>query len=883
MSSPSEPSLGEVAGYRLLENLGSGCCGEVFRVRCPDGGEAALKQFSAMAINRRLLGDGLAKLAGADDPHPGVPIPLDYSLEHRPIFVVMPLYGKAGAKRWETVTLDHALGKPWEPAAAWIFLDRLARALAWLHRRGVAHCNLAPGNIMLVTEEGDSVPQPVLVDVCQGWVGGIYHLDPSDSLLYAPPDQLLHPEWVDDGAGPGWDVHAFGVIGWRILTGRFPRLDGDFRAAEEALHRHRREFQPLRPAELAKAIRARPGIADPPLTGDSPPEEEALFGMLQRALSLEPEERFADMREVLSDLEGIELARALRIEREAVDAERTRHRRQRRRLRVTSVLLTLLLLGALGFAARQMLLNTEQAAQQARASAAAQERFTASLTEKDRQLAAAQASLAESLREGEDSRRREAVASSSLARAHRVGDELLRVVGEREPPTAPGFRQHPELLAGLERFYRDFLGQLGNSRLLMPEIARANESLALLVAARDDREAEAEHLQRALVAWMQVAEADPADPEVRRAVVRCRLALAGQRLRQGNLEAALDLARTSSGEAMALAEGGEGTVADGLRAAQAHALVADILHDQGKSQDALAGYDQAMTSYAAVEGEDYLRNQALVGTGELLTRRGETLLDLDRGAEAKETLADALRILRELREAHPEWNQTALDLGRVLLQLGRLAEADGQLQYANDALRRAREQVANLAGGDPSVLRLRAEVHRALAMSERNFGRSDEALALMRESIADFEKLVAEQPATLQYRVDFATALWDAGALSEQFERRDEALTLTRRAVDLVEKLSIEDGVSPALRRRALLALGEFRLDLGYLLEQGDSQHAEARAALEGSIQALEILLAETPDDADAQEILDSARERLDSLKRGDERGNPGDLPPNEP
>ncbi|MFN7144929.1 MAG: serine/threonine-protein kinase [Myxococcota bacterium] len=100
--------------------------------------------------------------------------------------------------------------------------EQVADALAYLHRQGVRHRDVKPGNIVLrddgslklvdfgIATEGDGA-FPAGGDTAFG------------SLAYVPP------EWLESDIDQvRWDVYAAGLVFWEVLTGReaFPLRDG---------------------------------------------------------------------------------------------------------------------------------------------------------------------------------------------------------------------------------------------------------------------------------------------------------------------------------------------------------------------------------------------------------------------------------------------------------------------------------------------------------------------------------------------------------------------------------------------------------------------------------------------------------------------------------
>ena len=146
------------------------------------------------------------------------------SLAHRNVIPVLGT-GETGDAVWfampyHTVTLADRIraGKRLPPDVVRDLLIGLADALAYSHERGVTHRDLKAENILL-DEEG----HPVLCDF------GVAILASSDHSRaeivkgygtpeYMAPEQLLGTPECDGRQ----DLYALGVLGFRMLTGRFP-------------------------------------------------------------------------------------------------------------------------------------------------------------------------------------------------------------------------------------------------------------------------------------------------------------------------------------------------------------------------------------------------------------------------------------------------------------------------------------------------------------------------------------------------------------------------------------------------------------------------------------------------------------------------------------
>jgi WD40 repeat protein/DNA-binding SARP family transcriptional activator/class 3 adenylate cyclase len=136
-------------GYRLLEKLGQGPTGVVFRAIQPHvGRDVAVKVFdekiaSDPAFVRRFEPDAQA-VAALEHPH--IAPVHDYWREPGRAFVVTR-YLRGGSLR----ALEER-GAPMEGDRALRMIEQVASALAFAHRQGVAHGDLGPGNVLFDVE-----------------------------------------------------------------------------------------------------------------------------------------------------------------------------------------------------------------------------------------------------------------------------------------------------------------------------------------------------------------------------------------------------------------------------------------------------------------------------------------------------------------------------------------------------------------------------------------------------------------------------------------------------------------------------------------------------------------------------------------------------------
>ncbi len=264
------PRVGDnVDGFALERLLSDGKYTRVFIGRDGDAGERRVLKFP----KPKLLSESGARGAflresfigrRIDSPFVGKTLTLEAGRQSR-LYIVQPLYvGRTLHARLAEAPLDIPEG-----------VDvgiRLAKGVAVLHRLGITHRDIKPDNVILESDGGLK-----LIDL------GVARLPRVEEFAEAEAPGTAGykaPEMFAGNAGDALtDQYALGVTLYRIFTGDYP-------SGQETDFNRMRFEKPTRPSKH------RP---------DMPAWLEAA---ILRALAVEPEDRFADVEELIHVLEG---------------------------------------------------------------------------------------------------------------------------------------------------------------------------------------------------------------------------------------------------------------------------------------------------------------------------------------------------------------------------------------------------------------------------------------------------------------------------------------------------------------------------------------------------------------------------------------------------
>ncbi len=279
----------EVPGYRLQRFLGAGAFGQVWVGRDLNTGRGVAVKFYLHrgGVNWSLLSREVKNLVQLSADRHVVQV-LEVGWDADPPYYVMELV--TGGSLEEMLQERSKL-----PVAEAVEMFRkICIGLNHCHGKGVLHCDLKPANILLGQDN-----EPRLADFGQSrmsddqtpTLGTLFYMAPEQADLQSTPDA-------------SWDVYAVGAIFYRMLTGHPPyRNDTIVEQIDTAgslpkrLERYRDAIQHSAPPD---AHMQRDDV------------DRALARIISRCLAPDPIDRYANVQQILQDLNRRDQARARR-------------------------------------------------------------------------------------------------------------------------------------------------------------------------------------------------------------------------------------------------------------------------------------------------------------------------------------------------------------------------------------------------------------------------------------------------------------------------------------------------------------------------------------------------------------------------------------------
>jgi serine/threonine protein kinase len=772
MLAPGGPPA--VPGYELLEVLGRGGMGVVYRAR-------HVRLDRVVALKMILAAEHAGPEREARFRHEAESAA---RLQHPNIVQVFEVGEHDG---YPYLALEYVAGgnlaerlgglpQPSREAAE--LIEALARAVQHAHERGVIHRDLKPANVLLAEDGTPKVADFGLAKRLDVTAAQTQSGELIGTPRYMAPEQALGRA---GGIGPATDVHALGAILYEALTGRPP-------------------FQGATLPETLEQVWLQEPVPPRQLQPHVPVDLETVC---LKCLRKEPRLRYASAEGLAEDL------------RRFLAGEPVRARP----------------LGRLGRLWRWCRRRPLVAALTASLGLALTAGFVAVFAEWRR----AEANHLKVLDEQVKTTRERDKADQSFRDAEETVDRYLTRVSQSRLLRVPGMRPlRLELLAEARDYYRTFLRRRGDDPALRPKAAYAHERLSLIHMESGQLHQALAEQRKAVTLYEQVAAGPRAQADLAYSLDNLGLLLE----RTGQPAEALTTYRRSRDLLRKLVDHGpsadfarRGLALVCINLSNLHANTADLPEARRCLEEARALQEKLTAKTPAdlrVWAELATTWNNLANPYGLAGRHDEALL----------ALQQAYRLRKKLAALDPKLDEYRSNLAQTLANLGYLHRAVGRWADSLAALEKARALQQPLAEQNPEVAPYRsnlARTYRELGSVHESLRKPDEAAHWFREALTLQEKLASADPGEAQFQAELGATHNNVGNLYRATRRPVEAGQSYRQAIACYRKAG--DRQPHVASFRAELA-GSYRNLGDVLAQTGQPAQAlgpygEARALLE--------------------------------------------------
>jgi serine/threonine protein kinase/tetratricopeptide (TPR) repeat protein len=235
----------EQRGYQIVDRLGHGGMGEVFRAR-----QVGVDREVAVKVLRAREGDAerarFAREARAIAAlrHPNTVRLFDYLIADDGSACIVMEHVQ-GESLWARLNRERRI--PFDRVAA--ITIQVADALSEAHGKGIVHRDLKPGNVLLQDAEGYGEFAKVLDFGLARWVSDAESRLTRTGTVHGTPRYLSPEQILGTDVGPRSDLYALGVTMYEALAGRAPFV-ADVEAA--LLFKHMKEAPPPLPPDVER-------------------------------------------------------------------------------------------------------------------------------------------------------------------------------------------------------------------------------------------------------------------------------------------------------------------------------------------------------------------------------------------------------------------------------------------------------------------------------------------------------------------------------------------------------------------------------------------------------------------------------------------------------
>ncbi len=270
---PRRPATPVVVGYEILERLGHGAMGVVYKAR-----QIGLNRLVALKMIRS--GDYASDLELARFRKEAEAVA---GIQHVNIVQIYEIGEQGGLPYFSLEYVEggslaqKAAGTPQSPREAAQLVYLLAQAMDCAHQKGILHRDLKPSNILLTADGQPKISDFGLAKKLGEEAGQTHSGDILGTPSYMSPEQA---EGRLQEVGPASDVYALGVILYELLTGRVP-------------------FKALTVLDTLEQVRTREPVAPTELLHKLPRDLETIC---LKCLQKDPKRRYSSAGALAEDL-----------------------------------------------------------------------------------------------------------------------------------------------------------------------------------------------------------------------------------------------------------------------------------------------------------------------------------------------------------------------------------------------------------------------------------------------------------------------------------------------------------------------------------------------------------------------------------------------------
>ena len=838
-----------VDGLKVGNLLGYGGCGRVYRAEDESGGQLALKLFDDPSINRPLLEQMTLRLEAGGWPAGVLRVMAADFGTTMPCHVTRLVADLDEKDRPVPRSLQYRLDE--HPGLeSWKVVKGMARALAGMHARKVVHGNLKPGNVF-IDDEGNVL----LSDWTLGNMPGVREFHFTDAVLYQAPEQLRDASGYSGEWGCRWDVFSFGVLAFRMLTGRFPRCHETFKMVAPPTGETRREGLKADLSKIANNLEADAEVAWPDEAMNT--LEAGFRKWIDRCLLLDPRRASAH------DGGG---GGGVRGGGTGGGRGKGPGRADGLAAQGGAALVARLVRARCGGGARggfrRIVAVEDQAVGGGTAGAQKELANFTSLAE--------QALVAQDLAEKEAVGAVQSLAyerdlwTARLEGSRLISDRLFAWAMEKGHRRLPALDGRELRLKRLERYFEDFLTRTGDVEALADERARVRLQLSEVSLAAGDADGATRRLDEALKSWGSL----PMDADFKFRVATDSLLLALLHQTQGHpeTEASFVAARKAFGEVPR-------TEVDTDRLDQLLAIL--DFHEAGQlagTGDDTRALEQLMRATQTLNQIAEKRPDATILRSELAAcyLSSATILEgIGSLGDAREVRTLASAELKRLLEETPDDPALRLELAGCYGSMAEAAVLSGDIAGAESL---SRETLALLDGilleqpdNAEAVSRKAAQLGLRAGI-RRDRGLAAEANKDFDEGIRMLEAVRASAPGDAMVSYRLALLWWQKGRMLGTAGNRAEEIVLIQKSKDLLGQLEAgrsSSGPRPEqLQRSGAYLLG----DLGHSLQLAGRKEEAAKVFAE-AVTLWEGLFASRPQSEEYSEGLAWCRQRLGDIR----------------